>query len=151
MVKLVHHFALWNRPLIFKISCIKGIVICYYTPSIHPHFFFEKLKNILLWLFINCVYVYSWRSEDNLKESVLFLHDVGPRYEILVVRLGGKCLYNTEPSCWPLGKGFIYLFSFLLRVPWHQWWWSNFKEMRRVLIFINVLIHLTKTGFHHVP
>lgn len=31
----------------------------------------------------------TWRSEDNLQQSVSSMHPVGP--EIQVVRLGGKC------------------------------------------------------------
>lgn len=35
----------------------------------------------------------TWLSEDNLEESVLSLHHVGPRDYTQIIRLGGKCLY----------------------------------------------------------
>ena len=46
------------------------------------------------------------------QRTVLFIHCVGPRYEILVVTLGGKCLYNlynAEPSFWHLGVKIVFL------------------------------------------
>ena len=40
--------------------------------------------------------------EDNLWESVLFFHDVGPRDQTQVVRLGTKHLYLLSHPAHPL-------------------------------------------------
>lgn len=53
-------------------------------------------------MFLWCVHaracmlgVNTWRSEDNLWESVLFVYRLGPKDGIQVVRLGDPYLYSA--------------------------------------------------------
>lgn len=51
---------------------------------------------IFYFIFTMCVcfcmcHACVWRSEDNLKQSVLSIHPVGPKSQ--VIKPGGKCLY----------------------------------------------------------
>lgn len=41
---------------------------------------------------------HMWRPEDNLQESGLSFHPVGPRDQTQSVRLGGKLLYPLSRS-----------------------------------------------------
>lgn len=48
------------------------------SPEILPHAFIVCM----------CATAYVWKLEDNVQESVLFFHRVGPREQTQVVRLG---------------------------------------------------------------
>lgn len=60
---------------------------------------------------------FMWRSEDNLKESVLFSHHVCFGNWTQVARFESKCILHTELSCQPdkLPSGIIKHCNFYIK------------------------------------
>lgn len=58
--------------------------------------------------FLDCVYAQEVRGQ--LEESVLPLHQAGPRDQNQVVRLHGKCLYQQSCLASPVTHIFYILF-----------------------------------------
>jgi hypothetical protein len=64
-----------------------------------------------------CVTVYLWGSEDNLWDTVLFLHHMGAGNQTQVIRLGNKPLHwwvVLPTLCW-LNKLYLYCLCCILR------------------------------------
>lgn len=76
-----------------------------------------------LHLFVLCVeaYVPTHRSEDNLKESVLFFYHVGSENQTEVVRIGGSCLYPLSYFTSSLEGFFVAIFR--QHNPEQSWIW----------------------------